>query len=94
MNVQVGINAALLVCIALLAVDNLATRKALRTMSIALDALTVKVASLETQAAATVTALGALQASGENAPALDALGARVQAVTDSLAAAVAPKPAP
>lgn len=85
------IAALLAACISVLAHDNHQTRKAFHTMSKALDALTDKVSNLETQGAAVVAQVATLQAAGENAPALDALGVRVQAVADQLQVAAAPK---
>ena len=87
----VAILALLGACVLILASDNHHTRKALHHMSIALDALTVKVANLETQGAAVVATVAQLQAAGENAPALDALGTRIQAVADQLQTAATPK---
>ena len=61
-------------------------------MSQALDDLTAAVTSLETTAAATVTAIDALKATSDDA-ALAALTTRVGTVTTSLTTAIAP-PAP
>lgn len=60
-------------------------------MSVSLDNLTAGVGTLETVATATTAQIAQLQAAGENAPALDALTARVKVVSDVLTAAIAPK---
>lgn len=87
---------ALFLFAAILVAVTLSTRKELRIMSLALDALTVQVTGVETAASAIVsdvaalkTQVATLQASGEDPVALAALTARLKVVQDALTAASA-----
>lgn len=88
---QIVLAGLLSAILAVFVLENHFTRKALHAMSLALDNLTVQVTAIEANASAAVAAIGALQAAGENAPALDALTSRLKVASDGLAAALAPK---